>query len=112
MILAFGSGVTLLGLMDQMKGSPCFVWRFDLAEAGCGRYMKFVAAIFLFISFLAFPKAQVNASTKSASAPIGLPVGQKAPTFAAHDQFGHEQSNDTLKGSNGTVLLFFRSADW
>ena len=83
-----------------------------MAEPGWGRYMKFVAAIFFFISFLAFPKAQANASTKSVSAPIGLPVGQKAPTFAAHDQFGHEQSNDTLKGSNGTVLLFFRSADW
>jgi hypothetical protein len=43
---------------------------------------------------------------------IGLAVGQKAPAFAARDQFGHEQSLDTLKGANGTVLLFFRSADW
>jgi peroxiredoxin len=39
-------------------------------------------------------------------------VGQKAPPFTAHDQFGHSQSLDTLKGANGTVLLFFRSADW
>jgi hypothetical protein len=43
---------------------------------------------------------------------IGLAVGQKAPPFTAHDQFGHPQSLDTLKGPNGTVLLFFRSADW
>ena len=42
----------------------------------------------------------------------GLEVGQKAPGFIAQDQFGHQQSNETLKGSNGTVLLFFRSADW
>ena len=42
----------------------------------------------------------------------GLEVGQKAPGFMAQDQFGHQQSNETLKGSNGTVLLFFRSADW
>jgi hypothetical protein len=28
------------------------------------------------------------------------------------DQFGHAQSNSTLKGSKGTVLFFFRSADW
>jgi hypothetical protein len=74
--------------------------------------MKFVAAILFFISLLAFPNAQENSSTKSVSATIGLPVGQKVPTVAAHDQFGHEQSNETLKGSNGTVLLFFRSADW
>ena len=43
---------------------------------------------------------------------IGLPVGRKAPGFTAHDQFGHEQNLDTLRGKNGTVLLFFRSADW
>ena len=43
---------------------------------------------------------------------IGLAVGQKAPAFTARDQFGQEQSLATLKGANGTVLLFFRSADW
>jgi hypothetical protein len=43
---------------------------------------------------------------------IGLPAGQKAPAFSARDQFGHQQTLDTLKGSGGTVLLFFRSADW
>lgn len=43
---------------------------------------------------------------------IGLPAGRKAPAFSALDQFGHEQNLDTLKGKNGTVLLFFRSADW
>jgi hypothetical protein len=25
---------------------------------------------------------------------------------------GEDVSSDTLKGTNGTVLLFFRSADW
>jgi hypothetical protein len=43
---------------------------------------------------------------------IGLPVGQKAPAFSARDQFGQVQSLDSLKGPSGTVLLFFRSADW
>jgi hypothetical protein len=43
---------------------------------------------------------------------IGLAVGQKAPAFSLRDQFGHTQSLDSLKGSRGTVLLFFRSADW
>jgi peroxiredoxin len=43
---------------------------------------------------------------------IGLAVGRKAPTFLARDQSGQEQSLDRLKGPNGTVLLFFRSADW
>lgn len=43
---------------------------------------------------------------------IGLAVGQKAPAFSLRDQFGKVQTLDTLKGSKGTVLLFFRSADW
>jgi hypothetical protein len=43
---------------------------------------------------------------------IGLAVGQKAPDFSAQDQFGRLQTLDLLRGANGTVLLFFRSADW
>jgi hypothetical protein len=43
---------------------------------------------------------------------IGLAVGDKAPAFSVPDQFGRVQTLDTLKGMNGTVLLFFRSADW
>jgi AhpC/TSA family len=43
---------------------------------------------------------------------IGLAVGQKAPDFSARDQFGQQQTLETLKGPKGTVLLFFRSADW
>jgi len=43
---------------------------------------------------------------------IGLAVGQKAPAFSVRDQFGRVQTLDTLKGKNGIVLLFFRSADW
>jgi len=43
---------------------------------------------------------------------IGLAVGQNAPAFSAHDQFGKLQTLENLKGPKGTVLLFFRSADW
>jgi len=43
---------------------------------------------------------------------IGLAVGQQAPAFSVRDQFGRIQTLDSLKGTNGTVLLFFRSADW
>jgi len=43
---------------------------------------------------------------------IGLAVGQKAPAFSLRDQFGRVQTLETLRGTNGTVILFFRSADW
>jgi hypothetical protein len=50
--------------------------------------------------------------TSIAPMSIGLGVGQKAPAFSIRDQFGRAQTLETLKGTNGTVLLFFRSADW
>jgi peroxiredoxin len=43
---------------------------------------------------------------------VGLRTGQKAPDFSARDQFGKTQTLDTLRGPKGTVLLFYRSADW
>ena len=43
---------------------------------------------------------------------IGLAVGQKAPAFSLRDQFGREHTLESLKGPHGTVVLFFRSADW
>jgi hypothetical protein len=73
--------------------------------------MRVSAAVLFFISFVSWLNAQEYSSAKSVSV-VGLPVGQKAPAFSIRDQFGHEQSNETLKGPNGTVLLFFRSADW
>ncbi|HLJ24688.1 MAG TPA: redoxin domain-containing protein [Candidatus Acidoferrales bacterium] len=43
---------------------------------------------------------------------VGLRPGQKAPDFSARDQFGKTQTLETLRGAKGTVLLFYRSADW
>lgn len=43
---------------------------------------------------------------------FGLNPGQKAPDFSARDQFDREQTLATLRGPKGTVLLFYRSADW
>lgn len=72
-----------------------------------------LAATLFHIGLLALARGQDNYSTSNGIPPsIGLEIGQPAPAFALMDQFGHEQSNETLKGSKGTVLLFFRSADW
>jgi peroxiredoxin len=54
----------------------------------------------------------IHGATFQALTSFGLDVGQKAPAFSARDQFGHEQTLETLKGKKGTVLLFYRSADW
>ena len=42
----------------------------------------------------------------------GLEVGARIPDFRAIDQNGKAWDFDALKGPNGAVLLFHRSADW
>ena len=75
--------------------------------------MNFATAVLLFVSFLALGNVQEDLSGKQAvPPPLGLQVGQRAPSFSLRDQFGHEQSVEKLRGTNGTVLLFVRSADW
>jgi cytochrome oxidase Cu insertion factor (SCO1/SenC/PrrC family) len=75
--------------------------------------MRVGAAILFFLGLLAVPSGQENPNKNhTIILSVGLEIGQRAPAFTLPDQFGHEQSNETLKGSKGTVLLFFRSADW
>jgi cytochrome oxidase Cu insertion factor (SCO1/SenC/PrrC family) len=82
-------------------------------ELGLGASMKIAGCILFLVAISAVHGAQDGASIRRAVAqPVGLEVGQQAPPFALPDQFGHQQSNQTLKGSRGTVILFFRSADW
>jgi hypothetical protein len=42
----------------------------------------------------------------------GPDVGDRIPDFQATDQDGHPQSFASLRGPNGLVLMFIRSADW
>ena len=49
------------------------------------------------------------AGTKIATGPA---VGEKIPDFEAVDQNGKRQTFDSLKGPNGLLLMFHRSADW
>lgn len=75
--------------------------------------MRIPIAVLFFAGVFGLPSGQEKPATNPAALPpVGLEIGQGAPAFAVADQFGREQSNETLKGSKGTVLLFFRSADW
>ena len=75
--------------------------------------MKIAIAMLFSIGVLSLPSGQEKPLARDGVAQsIGLEIGQRAPAFALIDQFGHEQSNKSLKGSKGTVILFFRSADW
>jgi len=75
--------------------------------------MRIAVGILFLIGLFGLSGGQENPPADQAVPPsLGLEVGQHTPAFALPDQFGHQQSNETLKGSKGTVLLFFRSADW
>ena len=75
--------------------------------------MKIATSILFSIAVLALSSGQEKPVAADSVAPaIGLEIGLPAPAFVLTDQFGHEQSNQTLRGPKGTVILFFRSADW
>jgi len=52
------------------------------------------------------------ASSMLMAADYGPAIGSKMPDFEAAGQDGQIHSLKSLLGSNGAVILFFRSADW
>jgi len=77
-------------------------------ETEFGAKMKLRLPSFSFSESLVFSSGQKSAPTTRRFPPsIGLEVGQPAPSFALSDQFGHQQSNETLKGSKALCFLFF-----
>ena len=48
----------------------------------------------------------------SANWTTGPEVGQRLPAIAALDQHGERRTFDDVKGPNGALVFFFRSADW
>ena len=43
---------------------------------------------------------------------LGPAVGQSLPAFEAQDQDGRRRDFASLRGPEGLMLVFFRSADW
>ena len=65
----------------------------------------------LAIGALALAPAAMSAQSDP-PLPTGPAVGEKIPPFQAVDQSGRPQTFESLKGPNGLLLLFYRSADW
>jgi len=42
----------------------------------------------------------------------GPGIGSTVPRFEAPDQNGHQQTLQSVAGPKGTLLVFYRSADW
>ena len=57
--------------------------------------------------------AAAGASTQQVDVTrIGPAVGAAAPPFSLADQHGRTQTLASVAGPKGTMLVFFRSADW
>jgi hypothetical protein len=54
----------------------------------------------------------LTASAQPDLATIGPAVGGRVPEFSGVDQFGRTQTLQSVAGPQGTMLVFFRSADW
>jgi len=48
----------------------------------------------------------------SGEIPTGPEVGEPIPRFEAMDQTGTMRTFEDLRGPNGLLLLFYRTADW
>jgi hypothetical protein len=68
------------------------------------RWHRVAAA--LVCAFVATTWAQTDISK------LGPAVGGNAIDFQLLDQFGHPQTLKSVAGPKGTMLVFFRSADW
>ena len=43
---------------------------------------------------------------------LGPQVGERVPGFSLPDQHGQLQTLESVRGPNGSLILFHRSADW
>jgi hypothetical protein len=57
-------------------------------------------------------QAPEQARQKIEVAKLGPQVGQRVPDFNLRDQTGRMRSLQSIMGSRGAMLVFFRSADW
>lgn len=69
--------------------------------------MRFVMALLVAGTVVA---GQQPAASDSAT--VGLNVGEVAPEFELPDQHGAVRRLSSLLGRQGTMLVFYRSADW
>ena len=67
----------------------------------------------MFITTLLLALAQAAAPpSRPDPRSLGPAIGESLPAFEAADQNGRMRDFASLKGPNGLVLVFFRSADW
>ena len=72
----------------------------------CGDMRRVLPVILAVAAGFGAVLAQINIDA------IGPQVGQRAIDFRLVDQAGRTRTLAGIAGRNGTMLVFFRSADW
>ena len=67
-----------------------------------------VAALFMVISTIATAQTRTQIDVSA----LGPQVGERVPDFNLLDQNGLRHTLETVRGANGSLILFHRSADW
>ena len=72
------------------------------------RMAMLAAALFMVFSTM----ATAQTGTQIDVSALGPQVGAQAPNFNLPDQNGLRHTLETVRGPNGSLILFHRSADW
>jgi len=67
-----------------------------------------VASLFMVFSTMATAQSRAPIDVSA----LGPQVGERVPDFSLPDQHGKLQSLESVRGPNGSLILFHRSADW
>jgi len=78
------------------------------------RQLSFLVLFCALILMLSPASAQTfdRPSATDADMTTGPVVGARIPDFAGVDQHGHRLGWKDIKGPNGAIIVFYRSADW
>lgn len=72
-------------------------------------FNRFVVLVFLIVSSgsaLSQDREPIDVDA------LGPQVGDIVPDFELRDQHGQLQTLESVRGPNGSLILFYRSADW
>ena len=72
------------------------------------RITMLAAALFMVFSTM----ATAQTGTQIDVSALGPQVGEQVPNFNLPDQNGLRHTLETVRGQNGSLILFYRSADW
>jgi hypothetical protein len=66
----------------------------------------------LLISPVGRPPMMAQTRAKIDVSKLGPQVGERVPDFSLKDQNGRTQTLQSIMGSKGAMLVFYRSAEW